>query len=329
MSDTAIGATASSRGSRADEPTTVAVLRGGIGRERDVSLESGRCVAEALERAGLNVVPADIGPNDMRILSRGDIDVFFLALHGEFGEDGQLQQILDDRGLLYTGSGPQASRLAFDKTAAKRLFADAGVDVPAALEFPNAMTPGELERRLETLGGSFVVKPVRQGSSVGVHVVEDRQEAVATAQQVRDEFGECMVEAFVPGREITVGVLGRRTLPIIEIRSQTGFYDYDAKYTDEQTQYLFDTIEDEDVRARVGRAALRCFDVLGCRDFARVDFILTDDGSAYALEVNTIPGFTTHSLLPKAAVQSGLSMDQLCGRIVQTVFAQRRRERKR
>jgi D-alanine-D-alanine ligase len=295
----------------------------GVGREREVSLESGRCVAEGLREGGLDVIVSDIRPDDMQVLDRHDIDVFFLALHGQFGEDGQLQQVLEDRRLAYTGSGPQASRLAFDKMGGKRLFAKAGANVPAAVEYQPNTDGGELERRLGELGERFVVKPVRQGSSVGVHVVESRRQALEIAPKVHAEFGDCMIEAFVPGREITVGVLGRQTLPIIEIRSQTGFYDYHAKYISDGTQYLFDTVEDEAVRARAGKAALACFDALGCRDFSRVDFILADDGTPWALEVNTIPGFTTHSLLPKAAAKIGLPMAQLCKQIVESVFARR------
>jgi D-alanine-D-alanine ligase len=141
---------------------------------------------------------------------------------------------------------------------------------------------------------------------------------------VRDEFGDCMVESFIVGREVTVGVLGRQTLPIIEIRSKTGFYDYQAKYIDDRTEYLFDTIEDERVRARIAGATMACFDALGCRDFSRVDFIVAEDGTPYALEANTIPGFTTHSLLPKAAAQAGIPMSDLCVRIVRTTAAQRK-----
>ncbi len=314
--------------SHVEESIRVAVLRGGVGRERPVSLESGRYVTEAMQQAGLDVVASDVRPDDMQILDRRDIDVFFLALHGEFGEDGQLQQIFEDRGLVYTGSGPEASRLAFDKMASKRLFAGAGVDVPAVVELTRDMQPADLERRLNGLGERLVVKPIRQGSSVGVHVVASREEAITTAQQVLAEFGDCMVESFIKGRELTVGVLGRQALPIIEIRSKTGFYDYQAKYVDNQTEYLFDTIADSAVQTRVQRAALACFDALGCRDFARVDFILSDDGTPYALEVNTIPGFTTHSLLPKAAAQIGLSMGDLCVRIVRTALAPSPRRRK-
>ncbi len=309
--------------SRGQEKTRVGVLRGGVGRERDVSLDSGRCVAEALRQAGLEVVTSDIRPDDMQVLDRGDIDVFFPALHGEFGEDGQLQQVFEDRGLVYAGSGPEASRRAFDKMVSKQLFAAAGVEVPAAVEFNQDSDPAGFAEQLKELGDRFVIKPVRQGSSVGVHIVQGRPEAMAAARQVRGEFGDCMIESFITGREVTVGVLGRQTLPIIEIRSKTGFYDYHAKYADDRTEYLFDTIADEGVRARISRAAMVCFDVLGCRDFARVDFILDDDGTPYALEANTIPGFTTHSLLPKAVARIGLSMSDLCLRIVRGALRRR------
>ncbi len=309
--------------SQRQEQMKVAVLRGGVGREREVSLESGRCVAEALREGGLDVVVSDVRPDDMQILDRKDIDVFFLALHGEFGEDGQLQQVFEDRGLAYTGCGPAASRLAFDKMASKRLFRTAGVEVPAVVEFPLGADPSGLDEQLKGLGTRFVVKPLRQGSSVGVYVVKDRAEAVATAEKVRDEFGDCMVESFIEGREVTVGVLGRQPLPIIEIRSRTGFYDYHAKYVDDRTEYLFDTIEDEAVRARIADAAMACFDALGCRDFSRVDFMLSDEGVPYALEVNTIPGFTTHSLLPKAAAKAGIPMSELCVQIVRAALSSR------
>ncbi len=308
---------------RIEGPTRVGVLLGGVGRERAVSLDSGRCVAEALRQAGLDVVTSDIRPDDMQVLDRGDIDVFFPALHGEFGEDGQLQQVFEERGLVYVGSGPEASRQAFDKMVSRQLFAAAGVKVPAAVEFNQDSDPAGFEEQLEGLGERFVIKPVRQGSSVGVHIVKGRREAIAAAEQVREEFGDCMIESFITGREVTVGVLGRQTLPIIEIRSKTGFYDYHAKYVDDRTEYLFDTIADESVRARINRATMACFDALGCCDFARVDFMLGENGTPYALEANTIPGFTTHSLLPKAAGRIDLSMSDLCVRIVRTAFSRR------
>jgi D-alanine-D-alanine ligase len=301
----------------------VAVLMGGIGAEREISIQSGNCVAEALGQAGLNVVTADITPNKMDILQSADIDVFFIALHGEFGEDGQLQEILENQDLIYTGSGSMASKLAFDKMASKRLFSDAGVNVPAAVEFSGQAGTHKLERRLWKLGDKFVIKPQRQGSSVGVSIINGLQDAIVRGRKTCRNFDECIIEEFVPGREITVGILERQALPIIEIKSKTGFYDYQAKYANHKTEYLFDTVEDESLTAKISQAAIDCFDVLGCRDFARVDFILGDDGMPYALEVNTIPGFTTHSLLPKAAAKAGLSMSELCVKIIELAIERR------
>jgi D-alanine-D-alanine ligase len=154
-----------------------------------------------------------------------------------------------------------------------------------------------------------------------VSIVSTPHEAVEAARQTFSEFGDCMIEQFVPGREVTVGILHGRPLPIIEVRVKSGFYDYHAKYHDEQTQYLFDTVTDKETAANLSRAAVDCFNALGCRHFARVDFILTDDQIPYALETNTIPGFTNHSLLPKAAAKAGLSMSDLCGSIVEAAYS--------
>jgi len=302
------------------EPLKVAVLMGGIGEERGISFQSGNCVAEALKEAGLNVVTADIRPDNMDILEDGSIDVFFIALHGKFGEDGQLQQILEDKSLLYTGSGPTASKLAFDKMASKKAFVEAGAATPAAIEFNRDTDIRQVEKQLQQFADTYVIKPIRQGSSVGISIVTDRREAIAAARKVLSEFGDCMIEKFVPGREITVGILCGRPLPIIEVRSKTGFYDYQAKYIDEQTEFLFDTIDDSALIAKIQTTAIGCSNALGCRHFARADFILDDEEIAYALEVNTIPGFTTHSLLPKAAAKAGLSMSELCIRIIEAAL---------
>jgi len=293
---------------------------GGIGQERDISIQSGSSVAEALEKAGFNVVTADIRPDNMDILEDDSIDIFFITLHGKFGEDGQLQQILENKSLLYTGSGPVASRLAFDKMASKKAFARAGVATAAAIEFNTDSDIRKSKEQLLEFGDKFVVKPVRQGSSIGVSIVSDRHKVIAAARETLKKFGDCMIEKFVPGREVTVGILCGRALPIIEVRSKTGFYNYHAKYLDERTEFLFDTISDPAAVRNIEAAALDCFDVLGCRHFARVDFILSDDGIPYALEVNTIPGFTSHSLLPKAAAKVGLTMSDLCTNIIEAAL---------
>jgi D-alanine-D-alanine ligase len=299
----------------------VAVLTGGIGSERDISLQSGKCVAEALKEAGFEVVTADIRPDNLEILDDKSIDVFFPALHGIFGEDGQLQQILDDRSLLYAGSGPTASRLAFDKMASKMIFEDAGISTPSAIEFDSETNIGRLDEQLRDFANGYVVKPIRQGSSVGVSIVSKPQEAIELARQTYNEFGDCMIEEFVPGMEVTVGILNGRALPIIEVRVKSGFYDYHAKYIDEQTEYLFETVTDTTIAANLSQTAIDCFNALGCRHFARVDFLLGNNRIAYVLEANTIPGFTSHSLLPKAAAKAGLSMSQLCSNIVEAAYS--------
>jgi len=303
--------------------TKVAVLAGGIGPERSISIKSGKAVAEALRQAGFDVVLSDITPDDMGILDDDGIDVFFVALHGEFGEDGRIQQILEDKSLCYTGSGPAACRLAFDKMASKAAFAEAGVAVPAALDFGGKTGIGTLKEKLSRLGRRFVVKPIRQGSSVGLHIAGDIEQALAGASRCLSEFGDCMIEQLIDGTDITVGVLSGKALPVIELKTRKGFYDFDAKYTDEQTQFLFDTVKEPQIIEHINTSALSCFGALGCRHFARVDFRVTDDGRAFALEVNAIPGFTARSDLPKAAARLGLSMSQLCKDIVEAALKER------
>ncbi|UCF00039.1 MAG: D-alanine--D-alanine ligase [Planctomycetota bacterium] len=303
----------------ADSKLKVAVLMGGIGEERDISIQSGRSVAQALRQAGINVITSDIGPNNLDILEDDTIDVFFIALHGKFGEDGQLQQILEDKSLCYTGSGAEASKSAFDKLASKECFVNAGITAPRAISFDGRPGPAELEKQLLQLSERFVIKPARQGSTIGVTIADNPKSALEAAQQCLCKFGDCIIEEFIPGKEITVGILTNMALPIIEIRSKTGFYDYQAKYIDEQTEYLFDTI-DPIVAAKIQADAISCFNALGLRHFARVDFRLSDDRIGYALEANTIPGLTTHSLLPKAAEKAGIPMSELCVRIIKAAL---------
>ena len=307
-----------------ESPVKVAVLMGGIGEERDISLQSGSCVAQVLKEAGLDVVASDVGPDNLDILEDSSVDVFFLALHGRFGEDGQLQQILEDKSLQYTGSGPRACRLALDKMASKKAFAKAGILTPVAIEFNPNVDPAELEKQLKQFADRYVVKPITQGSSIGMSIANNRREAIAAASNCFSEFGDCMIEELIPGRDITVGILCDQALPIIELRTQSGFYDYHAKYFDEQTEFLFDTIDNPVLTAKIKTAALDCFNALGCRHFARVDFRLDNDGDAYALELNAIPGFTTRSDLPKAAARTGLSMSDLCIKIIEAALKNRK-----
>jgi D-alanine-D-alanine ligase len=304
------------------ESIKVAVLMGGIGGEREVSLQSGKYVAEALSQADCSVVTSDITPDDMSILDKAKVDVFFIALHGKFGEDGSLQKILEERGLCYTGSGPEASRMAMDKMVSKALFAKAGVAVAPAVGYKPGVAASAVEK-ITTGGNRLVVKPVTGGSTVGVTIENDAAGAIKAAAKCHAEFGDAMIERFIAGRELTVGILHGKALPIIEIIPKGGFYDYKAKYVAEDTKYLFDTIDNAALVHKVQAAAIACFEVLGCLDFSRMDFIITADNVPYALEMNTIPGFTSHSLLPKAAAKVGIAMPDLCIDIVRSALKRR------
>lgn len=300
----------------------VAVLMGAVGAERQVSLTSGKCVAEALRKVtGLTVIEHDFLPDKPWILDDKSIDLFFLVFHGEFGEGGDMQEICERKKLLYTGCDSKSSRLAFDKMAGKKVLQAAGLPVPQVIEIRSAKELKGLKEKLNfSANNKYVVKPIRNGSSVGVQIINGINETAAAAEECYYEFGDCMIEKFITGRELTIGIVEDKALPIIEIKTSRDFYNYDAKYNDDQTQYLFDTIKDENLVNKISDVALRSFKALGCRDFSRVDVILGEDGVPYVIEINTIPGFTSHSLLPKAAAKTGMDMTQLCMKIIQTTL---------
>ena len=291
----------------------ITVLAGGPGAEREVSLQSGRAVYDALRRLGHRVELCDIGPTDLSALDH-PADFVFVALHGEFGEDGALQAELDARGLRYSGSGAAASRLAMDKVESKRCFEQAGVPTPSY----------ELVSRSGLMGLAaraklpVVVKPVSSGSSVDTSIVHTPKTLEEAAGAVVARYGTALVEQYIAGPELTVGVLGEEALPVCEIRTPREFYDYQAKYVDDNTQYLFDLDLPSDLLKRVQRLSLAAHRAVGCRVFSRVDCMVDAlSMEPYFLEVNTIPGFTSHSLLPKAAARIGLTFDCLCQRIVE------------
>ena len=235
-------------------------------------------------------------------------------------QDGQLQEILQQRRLCYTGSGPRASKIAFDKLACKKALKNTEIPLPKDICVTSADDIDSLSEKILSLGRTVVVKPVSDGSSFGVQIIE-AEKAAAEAIKTFQEFGSCMVEEFIAGREITVGILNGKPLPIIEIRSKTGFYDYQAKYVSDSTEYLFDTIDDDELVARINSIAVESFNLVGCRHFGRVDMILSDTSIPYFLEINTLPGFTSHSLLPKAANKTGLSNSQLCMEIIEIAMS--------
>lgn len=291
----------------------ITVLMGGPGSEREVSLESGRAVADALESLGHHVSRTDINPTDLRALDR-EADVVFIALHGEFGEDGALQRVLDQRGIRYVGSGPDASELVMDKVRTKETLVAAGIATP---EYQH-VTRGHMHSSPSCYKLPAVAKPVSGGSSVDVTISRHPLQLLASVERLVAKYGECLVEDFIAGPELTVGILGEKALDPLLIRTRRDFYDYRAKYQDSDTEYLFDIGLPKSLLAQVRRDSLRAHQALGCRDFSRVDWMVDErTGRAWCLEINTIPGFTSHSLLPKMAARSGLGFPALCQRIVE------------
>ena len=284
----------------------VGVLMGGPSSEREVSLRSGAAVAAGLRTAGYEVVDIDVKTADLEIPA--GVEAVFVALHGEFGEDGTVQAILREKGIPYTGSGPEASRASFDKVLSKRIFVEQGIPTPAF----EILTAGQIR----SLPLPAVVKPVKQGSSIGVHIVEREADWPKAFEDAVSFDGRVVVEEFIAGRELTVGVVGDKVLPVIEIRAPQGFYNYDAKYTKGKTEYLVPAPIAEDRAAECRKLAWKTFRALDCRDLGRVDFRMNPDGALFVLELNNIPGFTETSLLPKAARAMGIEFPTLCDRIL-------------
>ena len=283
----------------------VAVLLGGPGAERAVSLRSGAAVARALTACGAQVTEVDVTGPDFQLPA--GTELAFNILHGTFGEDGQIQQILEERGIPYTGEGVAGSRIAFDKILSKQKFDDAGV--------PTAKW--HILRRGETpaIPPPCVVKAPRQGSSVGVHIIKDPSEVPAAFADCFRFGGEILVEEFFTGRELTVGILGQEALPIVEIVPHDGFYDYEHKYTKGASDYYVPAGIGEEATRAVQQAALAAHHALGLEVYSRVDILLAPDGRLNVMEINTIPGMTETSLLPKAAGVAGLDFPALCQRI--------------
>jgi D-alanine-D-alanine ligase len=283
----------------------VAVLLGGPGSEREVSLRSGAAVARALRSLGARVEEVDV--RDASFTLPTDVDLAYNMIHGTFGEDGQIQEILEERGIPYTGEGVTGSRVAFDKILSKAKFDEHGVPTGRWHVISSGESP-----RFEV---PFVVKAPCQGSSVGVHIIRDPASLPAALEDCF-RFGDTViVEEFFPGRELTVGILGDVALPIIEIVPREGFYDYQHKYTKGASEYFVPAAIGKEATRAVQDAALAAKRALELEIYSRVDVILASDGRLNVLEINTIPGMTETSLLPKAAAAAGLDFPTLCERI--------------
>jgi len=298
----------------------VVVLCGGPGAEREVSLRSGAAVGKALRALDAEVALMDVGADGALRLA-DDVDVVFNALHGTFGEDGTVQQLLEERGVRYTGEGVAGSRLAFDKIASKQRFTERGVPT-AAYVTARRDDPG-----VPAFGLPAVVKVPCQGSSVGIYIVKTEPEREAALAGAFGQADEILIEEFIEGRELTVGILGERPLPIIEIRPKGGFYSYENKYTwtnrGGAAEHECPAALEPAVAALIQQTALTAHHALDLEVYSRVDIILDRHGRPYVLEVNTIPGMTETSLLPEAAGVAGLSMPKLCEKIVELSLEKR------
>ena len=293
-------------------PKKIAVLMGGPSAEREVSLATGRGISKALRSLGAEVVEIDVRDENFPLPQ--NVELAFIALHGTFGEDGQVQQILEQRGVPYTGEGVEESRLAFDKIRSKEKFRQHGVRTPEWETIEAHQRP--------RLALPIVVKAPRQGSTVGVHIVkasQDLDRAIAGAAQYDREL---LIEKFVPGRELTVGVLGEQALPILEIIPKGGFYDFANKYPFLNPQagggaeHVCPAKLDQKKTAEVQKLALQAFRALGLQVYGRVDVILSEKEEPFVLDINTIPGMTEASLLPEAAAAAGIGYAELCVRII-------------
>lgn len=310
-------------------PLNVAVLYGGPSAERDISLESGREVAAALARRGHRVTLLDPGAESrdagdfLRLADWRRFDVAFLALHGTFGEDGTVQRLLDRVGLPYTGSGQEASRLAFSKSAAKDRFASVGVATPPAVFVSRTDPLLELQAHAAAIGYPVVGKPDAQGSSLGVSIVARPDELPAALGKCFAFGPSALLERYITGTEWTVGFLGGEPLPPINVATPRAFLDFEAKYQDDATALRFDADMPPEVLRRIVSTASRACQSLGVTGLARVDLRLDGRNEPWVLEVNTLPGFTSHSYVPAAAARAGIDFDSLCERVIQLALAER------
>ena len=291
----------------------VGVIYGGISAERDVSLNSGRAVLAACQRLGIDVIDLEVTDNVINTIQAADIDTAFIALHGGIGEDGRLQALLNFMGIRYTGSSVQASVAAMNKLMSKQMWLGMGLPTPA---FTVLTDITEAETVLQQLGGAAMVKPAHEGSSIGMTIVRsatELQQAYRTALQYDSTV---FAEELLPGPEYTVGILGSEVLPAIKLETDHSFYDYDAKYITEDTRYICPSNLSPAREQELRQLCRWAFDSLQCQGWGRVDVMVNAKGDFSVLEVNTVPGMTSHSLVPMAAKVHGYSFDELVARIL-------------
>ena len=304
-----------------DLPKKIAVLKGGPGSERDVSLATAAGVSKALSSLGIEVVDVDVRDENFPLPK--DVDLAFITIHGTFGEDGTLQKILEERGVAYTGEGVEGSRNAFDKILSKEKFLAHKIATPESEMIRAGQRP--------KMSVPLVVKAARQGSTVGVVIVKKENELDAALKEASKFDDKLLIEKFVSGRELTIGILGDQALPILEIIPKGGFYDFNTKYpflnpqAGASAQHVCPAKIDNALTKKIQELALAAFRALGLVVYARVDVLLSDSGEPSVLEANTIPGMTEASLLPEGAAAAGISYPELCLRIIELSRAREKR----
>lgn len=294
---------------------TIGVFRGGVSSEREISLISGKNVVEALKERGYKVVDIDLKTRDkdeiVKIVRSNSIDLVFIALHGEFGEDGQIQRIFEDNNIPFTGSGSKASSFAMDKIKTRKVVGEKSLPLPKVFTDVDGIRPSDFP---------LVLKPSSSGSSIGVKIVKDIDGFEEGLSFLNKTFSEILIEEYIPGRELTVGILGERPLPVVEIIFENSFFDYSCKYNDNLSRTVVPAEIPDSLSKEIQSIALQVYKALGCRHFGRVDFRLSKHMKPYVLELNSIPGLTSHSLLPLAAKSVGISFSSLCEHIARQAF---------
>ena len=290
----------------------VGILEGGISEERNISLLSGEQVFDSLKKAKINSVRLDIYTDNeeevKKIIQESRIDVAFVALHGRFGEDGEIQRILEELNIPYTGSDPYASFLAMNKIASKRIFLEKNIPTPPFYFLEN-------KKRIN-IKFPVVVKPYFSGSSIGVSIVRREEELGKALEEAFRWSGKVIIEKYIEGRELTVGIFEEKALGVVEIKYNDDFFNFHTKYSEGKTQFFAPAQIEESIYKKVQMIALSAHKALGCRDFSRVDIRLDKNGNPFVLEVNSIPGLTSHSLLPLSAKCCGISFDELIKKMI-------------
>lgn len=292
----------------------IAVLAGGSSSEREISLKSGHSVFDALKRKKLNVSFVDVKSNSIEEIRHLDADIAFIALHGRFGEDGTVQAILEDLNIGYTGSGVKASKLALDKIASREIFISNNLKSPEYKAIEKNCNKNDIINKFTI---PFVIKPQHEGSSIGLSVVSDKALVDRALKEAFDYDDVVLIEEYIDGKELTVGILDDKALPVIEISMLGDIYDFNAKYVDSKTEYVVPANIKEEAIEKAKDCAVKAHKALGCRDFSRVDMRMDKSGNIYILEINTIPGMTERSLLPKAAQEAGINFDDLCIKLIE------------